>query len=152
MPTTNAINAKRQIIDLLKAQAVEGSGLPLEGILVKYGFRGDLGTKCIYGGGWRFDQEDAVAEGPGVLVRDVSRISLYVRFVDRPSVDVEVTEAKVEVVVNTLGTILKAHPKLAGQSTIVGVNSGAGDYSVTDDETVVIHSLSVIVASLVTWG
>ena len=153
MPTTNAIAAKTALIDLLKTQTVEGSGLPLVGFTVKYGFRGDLGLKCIYGGGWRFEAEDAVAETPGVLVRELTRLSLYVRIVDKPAVDVEVTEAKVEAALNAIGTVLKAHPKLAGQLSVVGINAGAGDYSTpTDDETICIGSLSVLVASLVTWG
>lgn len=150
MRITNATLAKKAVIDLLKAAAVP-AGL-LDGVDVHYAFHGDVGFKSIYGGGWRLQQENAVAEAPGVLVRELVSFSLYVRVVARPPVDVEVTDADADAVGGAIGAIFKANPKPAGPFSIVGLVSGQGDYSCTGDETISVHGYQVQVASNLSWG
>lgn len=150
MPTTNATAAKRAAINVLKAQT--GAGQLLDGIDVKYAYRGQVGPQCVYGGGWRMEGEDAVAEGPGVLVRELVTVSLYVRILKRPAVDVEDTDVIADGVATAIGTVFKANPKLGGPLTVVGIGGGQGDYSTTDDETISIHAYQVRIQSFVTWG
>lgn len=150
MPTTNAAAGKLALITLLKAQT--GPGQLLDGVEVKYAYRANVGAQCIYGGGWRMTAEDAVAEGVGLLVRELVTVSLYVRVVARPACDVEETDAACTTISNALGSVLMANPKLAGQLSVVGIAGGQGDYSGTDDETISIQAFQVLITSLVTWG
>lgn len=150
MPTTNATTAKLALINLLKAQT--GAGQLLDGIDVRYAYRGQIGAQCVYGGGWRMDADDAVSEGPGVLVREIVVVSLYVRVLARPACDVEDTDATANQIGTALGSVMKANPKLAGPLTVLGISSGQGDYSTTDDETISIHAYQVRVGGMVSWG
>ena len=151
MPTTNANLAKKAVIDALKAATVP-AGL-LDGVDVDYAFNGNAAALSVYGGGWRFEQADAVAEGPGILVAELVSVSLYVRAKQGPpSVDVEETDGQADDVLTAIGRVFKAAPKLAGPLTVVGVASGQGDYSRTDDETISIQALQVQVRSQLTWG
>jgi hypothetical protein len=151
MPTTNANLAKKAIIAALKAAA--GPAGLLDGVSVDYAYNGNVGALSVYGGGWRIlEQIDAVAEGPGVLVAELVSVSLYVRALARPAVDVEETDDQADAVLTAIGTVFKAAPKLAGPLTVVGVASGQGDYSRTDEETISIQALQVQVRSNLSWG
>jgi len=150
MILTNATAAKKAVIAALQAQTDPGE--LLDGVAVDYAFNGNAGPVSVYGGGWRLDQEDAVAETPGVLVREVVSVSLYVRVVARPPVDVSVTDDQADAVAGAFGAIFKATPKLAGPLTVLGVASGQGDYSRTDDETISVHAYQVRVGSYLSWG
>jgi len=150
MRITNATLAKKAVVDLLKAATVP-AGL-LDGVEVHYAYHGNVGLKSVYGGGWRLQQENAVAEAPGVLVQELVSFSLYVRVVTRPPVDVEDTDADADSIGGAIGAIFKSNPKPAGPFSIVGLASGQGDYSRTDDETISVHAYQVQVASNLSWG
>ncbi len=149
MTTTNATAAKRAIIDRLKAEADSGV---LSGVDVDYAFNGNVGLRSIYAGGWRMTAQDAVAEGPGLLVAEQVTVSLYVRVVARPATDVEETDAEADRIETVIGRIFRHEPQLAGGFTVLGIPSGQGDYSRTDDETVSVHALQVRVESHLAWG
>ena len=87
-----------------------------------------------------------------MLVAELVSVSLYVRALARPAVDVQVTDERADAVLTAIGTVFKASPKLAGALTVIGVASGQGDYSRTDDETISIQALQVQVKSFVSWG
>lgn len=148
MTTTNATPAKLAVINRLKQEAASGRLAKVE---VHYAWPGKVGLRCVYGGGWRFDQEDAVEE-PGILVREVVAISLYVRVLRRPACPVEVTDAEADGIGGLIGKIFRADPRLAGPFTWLGVASGQGDYSRTEHETISIHAYQVRVGSHLQWS
>jgi hypothetical protein len=150
MPTTNATTGKKALIDLLKAAAVP-AGL-LDGWDVAYAFNANVGVQSMYGGGWRMEAADDVAEGPGLLMLEVVTYSLYVRVVARPACDVEETDVIANGAATALGVVLKTNPKLAGGLSVVGIYAAQGDYSRTDDETTSIHAYQVRTMSRLSWG
>lgn len=150
MPTTNATTAKTALVALWQAQT--GSGGLLDGVQVSYAAPGEMGALCLYGGGWRMVQDDAVAETPGVLVQEELSLSWYIRATSRPRCDVSETDATCNGVATALGVVMKANPKLAGGLSLLGIAAGQGDYFNTDDETVSIFALQVRVRSMFGWG
>ncbi len=140
--------AKDALIDLLKAAAVSPG--PLTGVDVTYEWSAQSGTRQIYGGGVSFESEDAVAE-PGVMTEERGIINLYVRAINKPPTSVEDTDAAVKALRATVQAILKANPTIAGSWTFVGITSGLGDYSQTDDETTSVLSLRIRVDSDQVW-
>ncbi len=149
MSLTNAYVAKAALIDLLQAQA--GAGGPLDGVDVTYAFHGGVGWKSIYGGGFRFEQADTVAE-PAVMVRELVTVGLYVRVVKRPACDVEETDLVAAGIAATVGQVLKANPKMAGGLSWVGISGGQGDYSRTDDETISVAAYQVLFGAHLVYG
>ena len=158
---TAAIRAKKALIDLLKVQAVPGAGGTLAALATTYGWGqvtvaygwtgGEVGPACVYGGSWRFDAADEVAEGPGVLIAEVITVQLYVRTLARPPVDVEVVDVQAEALGNAVAGVCLANPQMAGQLTYLGIDGGLGDYSANGTETVAVHQYSVSYRSHLTW-
>ncbi len=146
---TNATRAKKAVIGRLKAEADGGL---LRDVEVHYGYHGNVGLRSIYGGGWRIlEQKDAVAEGPGILVEEIVAVSLYIRVVRRPAVDVEVTDADADDVAAVLARVFAGDPNLPGDMSWLGIASGQGDYSRTDDETISVHAYQLQVGSYLSW-
>ena len=149
--TTYAFTAKDALFDRLEAYAAPAQ--PLAGLQVAYAFPGaKVDLECLYGGGIRFEQRDAVAESPGIMVTEESLVSVYIRVCARPPTDVRVTDARCGAIGAQLGALLRAEPKLAGGNAVVGIARGAADYSQTDDETVSILSYQVRVTTNITYG
>lgn len=142
--STNAYTAKKALFDRLAQLAATGQ--PLDGITVAYAWPSIPGTECIYGGGIRFEQRDAVAEAPGVMVSEEALISVYIRVMNSPPVDVSVTDARAETIGNEVTALLRTEPQLAG-SLLLGIARGQGDYTQTDDETISVLSYQVRVVS-----
>jgi hypothetical protein len=61
----------------------------------------------------------------------------------RPAGDVRTTDTRASAIGAQLGALLRAEPRLAGGNVVLGIASGAGDYSQTDDETVSILAYQV---------
>lgn len=139
--TTNAFRAKLALIDLLKAQT--GTGELLEGIDVASSWRGDLGTKAIYGGGVGFIQEQSVAEGVGLLVNEDATVHLYGHVIHRPPGPngTDDTDAELDELFAAVGAVLVQNPKFGGGFSFVGIRSGDADYSKNDDE---VRSMGVL--------
>lgn len=149
--TTAAYAAKAALFDRLAAYAAPAQ--PLAGLQVAYGWPGaTVDLECLYGGGVRFDQKDMIAESPGILVDEEALISIYIRVVARPAGDPRTTDTRAAVIGAQLGALLRAEPRLAGGNTILGIASGAGDYSQTDDETVSILAYQVRVSTNLTYA
>lgn len=149
--TTTVYDTKRALFDTLAAYT--GTGQPLAGVQVSYAWPGtSVDLECIYGGGVRFDQIDAIAEHPGVLVQEIASLSLYIRVVQRPTGPVSDADARAAEIGAAVGAILRANPALAGGGTSLGIASGQGDYSQTPDETTAILSYQVRVARNITYG
>ena len=134
MAASDPYAAKRALFALLAANT--GPAQVLEGVQVEYGFPGNVGMKCVYGGGVTFEHVDAAAESPGILVRETVLVSAYIRVVTRPGGPVEDTDTAAEAIGAAMLALVKANPKHAGPLTWVGVRGGQGDYQRTDDETI----------------
>ncbi len=146
---TNATRAKKALFGRLKAEADGGL---LSDVDVNYGYHGNVGLRSIYGGGWRIlDQKDAVAEQSGLLVEEIVAVSLYIRVVKRPPVDVEETDAEVDEIAAVLARIFFNDPTLPGDMSWLGIASGQGDYSRTDDETISVHGYQARIGSFLSW-
>lgn len=154
--STNAYAAKRALFDFLST--LNTSGGPLSGttdrpIVVAYGFPTEPGLKCVYGGGVRFDQRQAVAEGVGLAVSEAVNLSLYVRCVERPSCDPEITDQQCVEIGMVLAASLRSNPTLGVTGFRVdGISGGIGDYHRNDDETVSILAYSIAVTSVFSYG
>lgn len=146
--TTSATAAKVAVIERLQEE--NESGL-LRGLEVHYAWPGEVGLRCIYGGGTRFEQQDATAE-PGLLRQEVVAVSLYVRVVARPAVDVKETDLAADEIGDLIGKVFRANPELAGGLTWLGISSGQQDYSRTTDETMSIHAFQVRVGAFLVWA
>lgn len=146
--SSSATLAKIAVIERMQAEAESGL---LRGLEVHYAFPGEVGPRSVYGGGTRFEQEDAVAE-PGVLRNEVVILSLYVRVVLRPAGDVKETDLVANDIGNLIGKVFHADPQLAGPFTWLGISSGQTDYSQTTDETISIHAYQVRIGTRLVWG
>lgn len=142
--TTNAYAAKKALFDRITQLAATGQ--PLDGITVAYAWPNRPGVECIYGGGVRFEQRDAVAEAPGVMVSEEALVSIYIRVMASPPEDVSITDARAEAIGNEVTALLRTEPQLAG-GLLLGIARGQGDYTQTDDETISILSYQVRVTS-----
>lgn len=132
--TTQAFAAKRAVFTLLASAT--GPGGSLEGLQVAYAYPGTTESECIYGGGVRFDQRDAVAEAPGVMVSEEALVSVYIRVTQTPVGDVADTDQRCEEIGASIGGLLRSNPNLGSAYTLVGIARGQGDYTQTDDETI----------------
>lgn len=149
--TTSAYTAKTALFDRLTARTAVGQ--PLEGLQVAYAWPGStVDLECMYGGAVRFEQRDAVAEAPGVLVVEDVLVTVYIRVVARPPVPVEETDARAAEIGAQLGAMLRAEPHLAGGDAVVGIARGTGDYHQTDDETMSILSYQIRVSTHLSYG
>jgi hypothetical protein len=142
--TTNAYTAKKALFDRLIQ--LSATGQPLDGITVSYGWPNTPGIECIYGGGVRFEQRDAVAEAPGILVSEEALVSVYIRVMKSPPVDVSVTDARAADIGDTLTALLRIEPQLAG-GLLLSIARGTGDYTQSDDETISILAYQIRVIS-----
>lgn len=149
--TTYAFTAKAALFDRLTARTAVGQ--PLEGLQVAYAYPGGtIELECIYGGGVRFEQRDAVAETPGVLVAEETLVAVYVRVVSRPASSVAETDERAAEIGAQIGAMLRAEPTLAGGGAVLGIARGQGDYHQTDDETMTILTYQVRVLTHLTYG
>lgn len=147
--TTYAYTAKGALFDRLAAYAAPAQ--PLDGIQVEYAYPGTIGTECIYGGGVRFEQRDAVAEAPGVMVAEESLVSIYIRVMQTPPGDVRDTDLRALEIGQAIGALLRAEPTLAGHA-VLGIARGQGDYTQTDDETISILAYQIRVSTNIAYG
>lgn len=149
--STNALRAKRALVDLLRG--FTDTGEALEGVDVRSSWRGDLGLKAIYGGGAYFLQQEAVAEAPGLLVSENATVNLYLHCIDRPpTVDsTDSTDDQLDDLCGVVGAIMKANPKFGGGFSFVGIRSGNFDYSKTDDEVKSLGVLRIEVATQLSY-
>lgn len=149
--TTYAYTAKAALIDRLQART--GPAEALEGLQVEYAYPGNnIELECIYGGGIRFEQRDAVAESPGVLVAEEVTVSLYIRVVSRPPCPVQDTDTRAAEIGAQLATLLRTEPQLAGGNAVIGIARGQGDYHQTDDETMSILAYQIRVNTHLSYG
>lgn len=147
--TTNVYAAKRALFARLRDKAADGQ--PLAGIQVAYAFPGQVDQECIYGGGVRFDHQDAVAEHPGIMVTETALVSLYVRIVGATGDDVEATDDRAAEVLATITALLRAEPRLAGGQTWLGIQGGQGDYD-TNNGALSILAAQVAIGSHLAYG
>lgn len=148
MTISQAIAAKVAFFDFLGQEADSGR---LGDVPVHYAWPGEIAAeRMVYGGGARFEQQDAVAE-QGVLVNEVVALSLYVRVVRRPPCDVKETDLAAAAVARLIGKVFVANPRFAGPYTWLGIASGLGDYSRTNDETVSVWSYQVRIGTRFSW-
>jgi len=161
MPFTIGQPSKKALITLLRAQATPGGGGAFDllaiangwpQVTVKYLGVGEMGGVCIYGGGWKYVQDEAAEEGPGILVREVVDQTLYVRVGSRIERDFEVVDEWAQAVGNAIGGVLQANPKLGGNLSALGNSGGFGDYEPTDDETIATHTHTVRIGGLFGWA
>lgn len=145
---SNAEDAKAALFDRLSAEADGGL---LAGVSVDYAYNGHAGTESIYGGGTRSEQDDAVEEH-GVLMYEVTSVSLYIAVIRRPPVDVRITDQRAKDIAKVIARILFNDPKLAGGFTWLGVRTTQGDYQQTDDETKTIKAYAMQIGSYLVWG
>lgn len=148
--TTYAYTAKGALFDRLTAYAAPAQ--PLAGIQVEYSYPGTIATECIYGGGVRFEQRDAVAEAPGILVAEDCLVSVYIRVTQTPAGRVRDTDARAVVIGAAIGSLLRAEPTLAGGHAVLGIARGQGDYTQTDDETISILAYQIRVVTNISYG
>jgi hypothetical protein len=154
--STNAYAAKKALFTYL--QTLTGPGDPLAGtterpIVVAYGWPTEPGLRTVYGGGVRFDQRQAVAEGTGTLVAETANVSVYVRCIERPSCDPEITDQQCLEIGMVLAAALRTDPTLGVSGFRVdGITGGLGDYHRNDDETVSTLAYSVAVISHFNYG
>lgn len=148
--TTEAFAAKRAVFTALAAYTATGQ--PLEDVQVSYAWPGTATNLCIYGGGVRFEQRDAVAEAPGVMVSEETLVSVYIRAIESPPGDVADTDQQVETVGAVIGTLLRTNPTLGGAHAVVGIARGQGDYTQTDDETISILTYQIRVITTFSYG
>lgn len=148
--TTNAYAAKTALFNLLTTYAQPAQ--PLDGIDVDYAYNPHGGTECIYGGGVRFEQRDAVAEAPGIVVSEEALISVYIRVAETPPGDVADTDARCAVIGGIIGGILRANPTLGTNHSLIGIARGQGDYTQTDDETISVLAYQIRVVMNLSYG
>lgn len=167
MPATNGYVAKGALFDKLKAAADPGGGGLLDVLVaanpewgnrcnVAYAMDGEMGSLAIYGGGFSFTQDDAVAETPGVLVGETVTQLVYIRAQTRIGVtgtirDVQWLDDIIRQVANTMVKVIKQSPVLLNGVAVIGSRGGSGDYSTNDDEKVSLMSYQFTVASLFGW-
>lgn len=147
---TSAFAVKRAIFDRLRDEADGGL---LQGWDVSYTFNAGAGAKSMYFGGWRLlEQEQAVAEGIGLVVREVVEVSLYIGVKISPRVDVSETDAVIEAVSGLIVQALARRPKLADDMTWLGIARGQGDYTDTQLETLSRAAFALSAESYLSWG
>jgi hypothetical protein len=147
---TSAVAAKTALFDRLIEEADGGL---LQGVDVSYGWE-PAGLRSIYGGGWRSQQESAIAEEDGILQNEVTSVSVYVRVVltPVPPVDaVKAADAEVERIANLISRVMRHQPRLAGGFTWLGMSSTSGDYQPGDDSVTSIAAFAMRIRSMLTW-
>jgi hypothetical protein len=138
---TAAYANKRTIIDALSAQS--GPGLALDGIQVLYAYEEAQTTeRCVYAGGVTFDRSEGPVDGTSVLYEEADGLSLYVRVLARGAGrSVRAAESEAERIGDVIAGLLAG---VAGPNTYTRIVSGAGDYSQTDDEAIIILGLRLL--------
>lgn len=148
--STRAYTAKAALFDYLDAN--NGPAQALDGIQVSYAFPGVPDLECIYGGGIRFEQRDAVAETVGVLVAEEALVSVYIRVTLNPPGNVRDSDERAVEIGGILAALIKANPTLGGSHSVVNIARGQGDYTQTDDETISILAYQIRVVSNLSYG
>lgn len=146
---TASYAVKRAVIRTLKDQALDGR--PLQGVLVTYAKPGNKATDlCVYGGGVRFTQEDAAADGKRRLTKETITVGLYIRVVvDDQIDDVEVADAEVERIGDLIAEVLGDGRSIAGAGTVARVSNGLGDYSQPDGRVIATCAVAVEVTAYI---
>lgn len=143
--TTNVFAAKKALFARLLEESEPGR--PLAGKQVSYKWPGQSAElQCVYGGGVRFVQEDAVGER-GTLVNETAFVSVYIRVVDRQVKDIVDTDQICSDIAREIAACLQKNPNLTPTFTWSAIKEGAGDYSESDDEAISILSLQVVIGS-----
>ena len=142
-------SAKRAVFARLEFAKQQMGAFPT--VDIDYAAGGDGLARCIYGGGVRFEQEDAVAE-PGVLVREDDAISLYIRVMSGnpiPAGGIKDTDALVEAIVEDIDAVLRQVTLPEGDGfKYVRIMGGQGDYFATDTEVGSIMAIQVKMQSM----
>lgn len=142
--------ARQALFTRLAAKALPGE--PLAGWDVSAKVPGELGQRCIYGGGRRFTHEDMVAESPGVMVGVTTIATVYIRAMNSgPDDDVD-TEAEAEACAGIIAKLLKDEPNLGGGVGWQGIADGTGDYSDSGDDQIDIIALNVVLGRRGNYG
>lgn len=144
MAASDPYVAKRQLFALFAANT--GPGQALEGIQVEYAYPAAIGMKCVYGGGVRFEHDNLVEEGVGLLVAETVSVGVYVRVMSRPAIpaaDNDIVAAGIGAAVLSLvkSSTLTGAGKWVGVGRAVSIQGGAGQsgmgtYEQSDDEVV----------------
>lgn len=141
--TTNAYAAKRAILDRLTELARTGplSTLGVHGgpLQIKYDNRlRDMETRCIYGGGVRFDRpsEQTIADGRRELAGETAVTTWFIRVADDVDIDIADLDEIAETIGEALGDVLATEPGIAGGRSRSRISAGQGDYSFDDDDNV----------------
>ena len=144
MVASDPYAAKRALFALLAANT--GPAQALAGIQVAYAYPPAIGLRCIYGGGVRFEHDDQVAEGVGILVAETVSLGVYVRVVSRPPIPGEDNDLIAAGIGAAMLGLVKSS-NLAGPGKWIGVGraagiqggagqAGFGTCEQTDDETI----------------
>lgn len=147
--TTNVYAAKGALIDRL--QPLTGVGQDLAGVQIEYAAPGQFAEECVYGGGVRFQHEDATAER-AVLMVETALISIYIRVTRKLPATVRETDARAREIFAAIAGHLVAQPALAGGMSFAAITQGQGDYNQTDDEVWSILAVQVSIESDLTYG
>lgn len=144
MVASDPYAAKRALFALLAANT--GPAQALDGIQVAYAYPRAIGMKCVYGGGVRFEHDDLVEEGVGILVAETISVGVYVRVVSRPPIPAEDNDLIAAGIGAALLGLVKSSSlagpgKWLGVGRAAGIQGGAGQAGFgtcvqTDDETV----------------
>lgn len=148
--TTYAYTAKAAIIARLAQESVP-AGL-LDGVQIAYAYPGTISSKCIYGGGVRFEHNDQVAESPGVMVAEETMVNIYIRVTMAPAGDVKDTDIQALAIGTVIAALFRSEPNMAGGHSVLGIARGQGDYTQTDDETISILGYQLRVQTNISYG
>ena len=139
--------AKRALFTALTA--LTATGQPLEGVQVSYDWPGrGVARKCVYGGGIRVMQDDAVAES-GVMTYEKASIGLYVRVLE-PGKAVVDSDTTAESIGEQIGGYFAANPHLVGNLSVARIRGLQADYAHPPDganvataETIVAYQVEI---------
>lgn len=145
MAASDPYAAKRALFALFAANT--GVGQPLEGIQVEYAYPQAIGMKCIYGGGVRFEHDNQLAEGIGILVAETISVGVYIRVTSRPPIPVQDNDIVAAGIGAALLGLIRSSTTLIPAGTWFGVGraasiqggagqSGMGAYEQTENEVI----------------
>lgn len=145
MAFSDPFAAKRALFALLAANI--GPAQALDGIQVAYAYPRAIGMRCIYGGGVRFEHDNAGAEGVGLLVAETISVGVYVRVMSSPGKSVEDNDLDAAAVGAAMLGLVRASTTLLPAGTWFGVGaaasvqggggqSGLATYEQTDEATI----------------
>lgn len=148
---TDVYTAKAALYDrLVFEQANNGKFAAVDEI--SYDEPSGEGMVAMYMGGVRFTDEDLLPEQSGLMVNEVSQISVYIRVMQRPrsTTGVRECDARAQLIGKELQGVLFTNRTLVGDMKILAVERGQGDYANTDDENISYLAYGVKIESMYT--